>query len=86
MKEYHISTCIQAYTNLKIHIFTESTLERRILTSVVLTSRVEVAAERVEDAYAFADKLHAAFLEMGFEHVILDEEGFVSGKLNRVLQ
>jgi len=58
----------------------------RVRHEEALTARVEVGAERVEEAHALADKLNSAFLEMGFEHVILDEEGFVSGKLNRVLQ
>jgi uncharacterized protein len=50
------------------------------------TARVEVDADRVEELQASSEKLFGAFQEMGFEHVILDEEGFVSGKLNRVLQ
>jgi uncharacterized protein len=46
---------------------------------------VEVAAEDLPRLNALESQLTAAFLAFGFEGVTIDPEGFVSGKLNRVL-
>ena len=50
------------------------------------TARVEVAEERIPDLFPLQADLKAAFADMGFTAVELDQEGFVSGKLNRVLK
>ncbi|MDF3129953.1 ATP-dependent sacrificial sulfur transferase LarE [Kiritimatiellaeota bacterium B1221] len=50
------------------------------------TARVEVASDRISELCDLKSSIETAFAEMGFESVILDEEGFVSGKLNRVLK
>ena len=50
------------------------------------TARVEVDSERVSELRELQSNIKSSFAEMGFEAVILDEEGFVSGKLNRVLK
>lgn len=50
------------------------------------TARVEVDPGRVSELLSCKKQLTAAFSEMGFTAVDLDEEGFVSGKLNRVLK
>lgn len=49
------------------------------------TARVEVSADRIDSLYALQSELESAFSALGFTEVILDEEGFVSGKLNRML-
>ena len=50
------------------------------------TARVEVDTERVAELHTLSSNLESAFSDMGFTKVVLDEEGFVSGKLNRVLK
>lgn len=47
------------------------------------TARVEVQPVRLGALRLIWDELEAAFKDLGFERVELDEEGFVSGKLNR---
>jgi uncharacterized protein len=46
---------------------------------------VEVPQERVPDLQALAESMTAAFTLLGFQETVIDAEGFVSGKLNRVL-
>jgi len=46
---------------------------------------VEVDPGSLERLQALSEELTTAFLEMGFKEVTIDPEGFVSGKLNRVL-
>lgn len=46
-------------------------------------ARVEVPAERVPELAALRPAMTEAFRALGFERVEIDEEGFVSGKLNR---
>lgn len=48
-------------------------------------ARVEVEHSRVAELKTLEPELKTAFGEFGFTEVQLDEEGFVSGKLNRVL-
>ena len=52
------------------------------------TARIELLPERIKDFAIATDlpKLVSAFTEFGFLYVTLDLEGYVSGKLNRVLQ
>lgn len=50
------------------------------------TARVEVAEDRITDLYPILADLEIAFANMGFTAIELDKEGFVSGKLNRVLK
>lgn len=49
------------------------------------TARVEVSVDRIASLRGLQTELESAFSAIGFTQVILDEEGFVSGKLNRVL-
>jgi len=49
------------------------------------TARVEVPQEDVERLESLQSMLVAEIRALGFESVEFDEEGFVSGKLNRVL-
>ncbi len=46
---------------------------------------VEVPGERLADLGRVADTVSAQLLELGFQAVEIDREGFVSGKLNRAL-
>jgi len=48
-------------------------------------ARVEVPAEAVVRLKALRSELESGIKELGFEAVEFDEEGFVSGKLNRAL-
>lgn len=50
-----------------------------------LTARVEVDTPQIPKLLSLEEQVEAAFNEMGFTTVKLDEEGFVSGKLNRVI-
>jgi len=49
------------------------------------TACVEAPADQVEDARAIWPELVVYFASLGFARVELDEEGFVSGKLNRAI-
>lgn len=49
------------------------------------TARVEVPPERIAEAERFVATVGERFAEIGFRQVEVDPEGFVSGKLNRVL-
>lgn len=49
-------------------------------------ARLEVPSDAVGRLLELRESLAAAFLEIGFQTIELDEEGFVSGKLNRVLK
>jgi len=48
-------------------------------------ARVEVPPEDLPALAALRNEITAAFQALGFSRVDLDEEGFVSGKLNRVI-
>ncbi len=48
--------------------------------------RVEVPAEDVSRLMEIKDKVIMEIKELGFQDVVIDEEGLVSGKLNRVLK
>lgn len=48
-------------------------------------AKVEVPADRVDELAQLRGKLELQLMELGFERVELDAEGFVSGKLNRAL-
>ncbi|MEM9227726.1 MAG: ATP-dependent sacrificial sulfur transferase LarE, partial [Verrucomicrobiota bacterium] len=50
------------------------------------TARIEVPAEEVRTLQAKREPIEAALRTVGFSQVEIDGEGFVSGKLNRVLQ
>ncbi len=49
------------------------------------TARIEVPTEDVSKLKAILPAVQVRFLGIGFAETLLDEEGFVSGKLNRVL-
>jgi uncharacterized protein len=49
------------------------------------TARIEVEADRVIEAAGLLSELRPAFRNLGFQDVNVDDEGFVSGKLNRAL-
>jgi uncharacterized protein len=49
-------------------------------------ARIEVPAEAVPQLQALASPLKTAFEPLGFRNVEIDPEGFVSGKLNRVVE
>lgn len=49
------------------------------------TAKIEVPAEDVARLNAILPAIQVRFLGIGFAETVLDEEGFVSGKLNRVL-
>ncbi len=51
----------------------------------LVSAVVEVPQERVPDLQALAESMTAAFTLLGFQETVIDAEGFVSGKLNRVL-
>ncbi|WFB34435.1 ATP-dependent sacrificial sulfur transferase LarE [Kiritimatiellota bacterium B12222] len=51
-----------------------------------ITARIEVDADRVDELKNLKSSIQEAFTNMGFTEIILDPEGFVSGKLNRVLK
>lgn len=46
---------------------------------------VEVPTERLADLGTVSDKVNEQLLNLGFQTVTIDPEGFVSGKLNRAL-
>jgi len=48
--------------------------------------RIEVPVERLDELRALWEELVQSFQSLGFSRVELDEEGFVSGKLNRALR
>jgi uncharacterized protein len=50
------------------------------------TARIEVLPEKIPDLRKIVVTVGAYLLELGFEHVEIDDEGFVSGKLNRSLK
>lgn len=49
------------------------------------TAIIEVPSDRIEDLLRVEKQLTAHLHSLGFEHITIDQEGFVSGKLNRVL-
>jgi uncharacterized protein len=49
------------------------------------TAKIEVESDRVSEVSGLLTELRAAFQSLGFADVNVDEEGFVSGKLNRAL-
>ena len=49
------------------------------------TARIEVPPERLDDLQGRKAFIAGRFKEIGFTHAEIDPEGFVSGKLNRVL-
>lgn len=51
-----------------------------------LTAHVEVEQDRIQDLTRIQASLNNAFNQFGFTAVRLDEEGFISGKLNRYLK
>lgn len=48
-------------------------------------AEVEVEPDAIERLHSLSDSLTETFQDMGFKTVNIDPEGFVSGKLNRVL-
>ncbi len=48
-------------------------------------ARVEVSADVVEKLNFHRDQIETKIRALGFQEVEFDEEGFVSGKLNRVI-
>jgi len=48
--------------------------------------RIEVKKEDLDKLLAIKDKLYSEIKELGFDRVEIDEEGLVSGKMNRVLK
>lgn len=48
-------------------------------------AKIEVPFAEIEQLRTKIDSIQKAFEELGFENCIIDEEGLVSGKLNRVL-
>ncbi len=51
-----------------------------------ISARIEVPADQVQKLRSLKDKIESEVLALGFKKVEIDEEGLVSGKLNRVLQ
>jgi pyridinium-3,5-biscarboxylic acid mononucleotide sulfurtransferase len=49
-------------------------------------ARIEVPADKLSDLIRLEPELTEAFHALGFEHIEIDSEGFVSGKMNRVLE
>jgi uncharacterized protein len=49
------------------------------------TARIELPADRINDLQAVVGTIREQFEAIGFKHAEIDPEGFVSGKLNRVL-
>jgi uncharacterized protein len=50
------------------------------------TAKVEVPVEMLEKANELKENLTIRFRELGFKNTEIDPEGFVSGKLNRLLK
>jgi uncharacterized protein len=50
------------------------------------SARIELPPERIEELRQMADSIRSKFREIGFAHADIDPEGFVSGKLNRILK
>ena len=50
------------------------------------TASIEVPPDRLDALRSIEKPLAEALRDIGFEHMIIDPEGFVSGKLNRVLE
>ncbi len=48
-------------------------------------ARIEVPNDKIENLNAVSDVVKKRMFELGFESVEFDDEGFVSGKLNRAL-
>ena len=48
-------------------------------------ARIEVPAKEVGQLYKLFSVVSEEIQKLGFEHCAIDEEGLVSGKLNRVL-
>ena len=48
--------------------------------------RVEVPVGDVPRLMEMKEKVVSEIMELGFQEVVIDEEGLVSGKLNRVLK
>jgi uncharacterized protein len=49
------------------------------------TARIEIPPERIDDLTLMQEQVEFTFKEIGFLHAEIDPEGFISGKLNRVL-
>jgi uncharacterized protein len=49
------------------------------------TARIEVPAERIKDLIKVKKDVSNKILQIGFSNCEIDDEGFISGKLNRVL-
>lgn len=49
------------------------------------TARIEIPPERIDDLTLIQAQVESTFKEIGFVHADVDPEGFISGKLNRVL-
>jgi pyridinium-3,5-biscarboxylic acid mononucleotide sulfurtransferase len=48
-------------------------------------AKIEVPLERLDDLIKFENELRIKFQQLGFFNCEIDNEGFISGKLNRVL-
>lgn len=48
-------------------------------------AKIEVPKERINDMIKIENKIKSKILQLGFSSCEIDKEGFVSGKLNRVL-
>ena len=48
-------------------------------------AKIEVPKEQISNLKSLLNKIRAKFFEIGYTEFIIDEEGLVSGKLNRVL-
>jgi uncharacterized protein len=49
------------------------------------TARIEIPAEQIQEIGLVWPYLAEAFAAIGFASVELDDEGFISGKLNRAI-
>jgi uncharacterized protein len=48
--------------------------------------KIEVPKSEVEKLLLLKDEVSAKMASLGFEKYVIDEEGLISGKLNRVIQ
>jgi len=49
------------------------------------TAKIEVPAERIDELIKIQSEIENKIVQIGFSNCEIDEEGFISGKLNRVL-
>jgi uncharacterized protein len=49
------------------------------------SAMIEVSKNRIDEIVGLKDTVSSKLLEIGFDSVMIDSEGFVSGKLNRAL-